>query len=135
MRGNDEVRVIANSLNGFDEYYSVQNGSGDTIIDINLGNSPTVTVQPCYFVGIENSDINQNIKIYPNPTSDILYISSDSEIKNIIITNVYGQIVYESYETGLNFELDLSNLSNNLYHISFTDANNIRSSSKIMVSH
>ena len=135
VRGNDEVRVIANSLNGFDEYYSVQNGSGDTIIDINLGNSPTITVQPCYFVGIENSDINQNIKIYPNPTSDILYISSDSEIKNIIITNVYGQIVYESYETGLNFELDLSNLSNNLYHISFTDANNIRSSSKIMVSH
>jgi hypothetical protein len=43
--------------------------------------------------------------------------------------------VYENYETGVNFELDLSKLSNNLYHISFTDANNIRSSSKIMVSH
>ncbi|MDB2539002.1 T9SS type A sorting domain-containing protein [Flavobacteriales bacterium] len=137
VRGNDEVRVIANGLNGFDEYYSVQNGSGDTIIDVSISNgySPTITVQPCYFVGLENSDINQNINIYPNPTRDILFISSVSEIKNIIITNVYGQIVYENYETGVNFELDLSYLSNNLYHISFTDANNLRSSSKIMVSH
>ncbi|MDC0520622.1 T9SS type A sorting domain-containing protein [Flavobacteriales bacterium] len=137
VRGNDEVRVIANGLNGFDEYYSVQNGSLDTIIDVSISNgySPTITVQPCYFVGLENSDINQNINIYPNPTRDILFISSVSEIKNIIITNVYGQIVYENYETGVNFELDLSYLSNNLYHISFTDANNLRSSSKIMVSH
>ena len=137
VRGNDEVRVIANGLNGFDEYYSVQNGSGDTIIDVSISNgySPTITVQPCYFVGLENSDINQNIKIYPNPTRDILFISSVSEIKNIVITNIYGQIVYESYETGMNFELDLSYLSNNLYHISFTDAYNERSSSKIMVSH
>ena len=137
VRGNDEVRVIANGLNGFDEYYSVQNGSGDTIIDVSISNgySPNITVQPCYFVGFENPDINQDIKIYPNPTRDILFISSVSEIKNIIITNVYGQIVYENYETGVNFKLDLSKLSNNLYHISFTDANNIRSSSKIMVTH
>ena len=137
VRGNDEVRVIATGLNGFDEYYSVQNGSGDTIIDVSISNgySPNITVQPCYFVGFENPDINQDIKIYPNPTRDILFISSVSEIKNIIITNVYGQIVYENYETGVNFELDLSKLSNNLYHISFTDANNIRSSSKIMVTH
>ena len=137
VRGNDEVRVIANGLNGFDEYYSVQNGSGDTIIDVSISNgySPNITVQPCYFVGFENPDINQDIKIYPNPTRDILFISSVSEIKNIIITNVYGQIVYENYETGVNFKLDLSKLSNNLYHISFTDANNIRSSCKIMVTH
>ena len=137
VRGNDEVRVNANGLNGFDEYYSVQSSSGDTIIDVSISNgySPTITVQPCYFVGFENPDFNHDIKIYPNPTSDILFISSVSEIKNIIITNVYGQIVYENYETGVNFELDLSKLSNNLYHISFTDANNIRSSSKIMVSH
>ena len=137
VRGNDEVRVNANGLNGFDEYYSVQSSSGDTIIDVSISNgySPTITVQPCYFVGFENQDFNQDIKIYPNPTSDILFISSVSEIRNIIITNVYGQIVYENYENGVNFELDLSKLSNNLYHISFTDANNIRSSSKIMVSH
>ncbi|MDA7787470.1 T9SS type A sorting domain-containing protein, partial [bacterium] len=135
VRGNDEVRVIANGLNGFDEYYSVQNGLGDTIIDVTTVTSSTITVQPCYFVGLENSDINKNIKIYPNPTSDILLISSTIKIKNIVITNIYGQIIYENFEKGLNFELDLSYLSNNLYHISFTDVNNIRSSSKIMVSH
>ena len=134
VRGNDEVRVIANGLSQF-EYYSVQNGLGDTIIDVTNVNSSTVTVQPCYFVGLENPDINQNIKIYPNPTRDILFISSVSEIKNIVITNIYGQRVYENFETGLNFELDLSSLLNNLYHISFTDVNNVRSSSKIIVSH
>ena len=135
VRGNDEVRVIANGLNGFDEYYSVQNGLGDTIIDVTTVTSSTITVQPCYFVGLENSDINKNIKIYPNPTSDILLISSTIKIKNIVITNIYGQIIYENHERGLNFELDLSYLSNNLYHISFTDVNNVRSSSKIIVSH
>jgi len=134
VRGNDEVRVIANGLSQF-EYYSVQNGLGDTIIDVTNVNSSTVTVQPCYFVGLENLDIKQNIKIYPNPTSDLLFIKSVSEIKNIVITNIYGQRVYENFETGLNFELDLSSLLNNLYHISFTDVNNVRSSSKIIVSH
>ena len=135
VRGNDEVRVIANGLNGFDEYYTVQNSLGDTIIDFNLGNSPTVTVQPCYFVGLENNNINPVIKIYPNPTRDILLISAESAIKKIVITNIYGQKVYENFEIGLNFELDLSHLTNNLYHISFTDVNNERLSSKIIVSH
>ena len=134
VKGNDEIKVIANGL-GFDEYYSVQNGLGDTIIDVTTANSSTLTVQPCYFVGLENDGINQNIKIYPNPTSDILLISSTIKIKNIVINNIYGQIVYENHESGLNFELDLSYLSNNLYHISFTDVNNVRSSSKIIVRH
>ena len=60
VRGNDEVRVMANGLNGFDEYYSVQNSLGDTIIDVSISNgySPTITVQPCYFVGFENPDFN-----------------------------------------------------------------------------
>jgi hypothetical protein len=135
VRENDEVRVITNGLNGFDEYYSVQNSSGDTIIDPTDVTSSTITVQPCYFVDLENPDINQNIEIYPNPTSDLLFINSNTQIKNIVITNIYGQKVYENFETGLNFEINLSYLSNNLYHISFTDANNKRSSSKIMVSH
>ena len=135
VRENDEVRVITNGLNGFDEYYSVQNSSGDTIIDPTDVTSSTITVQPCYFVDLENPDINQNIEIYPNPISDLLFIKSNTQIKNIVITNIYGQKVYENFETGLNFEINLSYLSNNLYHISFTDANNKRSSSKIMVSH
>ena len=110
VRGNDEVRVIANSLNGFDEYYTVQDGSGNIIIDATNFTSSTITVQPCYFVGLENTDINQSIEIYPNPTSDLLFIYSDTEIKNIVISNIYGQKVYESFETGLDFKLDLSYL-------------------------
>ena len=135
VRGNDEVKVIANGLNGFDEYYSVLDGSGNIIIDATNTTSSTVTVQPCYFVGLENAVVNQDIKIYPNPTSDLLFIESEYEIKNILITNIYGQKVYENFETGLDFKLDLSNFSNNLYHISFTDTNNKRSSSKIIISH
>ena len=135
VRGNDEVKVIANGLNGFDESYSVLDGSGNIIIDATNITSSSVTVQPCYFVGLENAVVNQNVKIYPNPARDILFISSVSEIKNIVLTNIYGQKVYENFETGLDFKLDLSYLSNNLYHISFTDTNNKRSSGKIIISH
>ncbi len=114
---------------------SVLDGSGNIIIDATNTTSSTVTVQPCYFVGLENTVVNQGIKIYPNPTSDLLFIESEYAIKNILITNIYGQKVYENFETGLDFKLDLSNFSNNLYHISFTDTNNKRSSSKIIISH
>jgi hypothetical protein len=122
VKGNDQVRVIANGLNGFDEYYTVQNGLGDTIIDFNNGNSPTITVQPCFSPGTGTLEINNNkIDIYPNPSNNILKIKSEIKISNVTITNIFGQTVYLNNRTEKYFEIDVSNFSNGFYQVTLTD--------------
>ncbi|HTA61940.1 MAG TPA: T9SS type A sorting domain-containing protein [Bacteroidia bacterium] len=61
--------------------------------------------------GINQIETNANqLKIYPNPASNEIFISSDKEsIKNITITNLLGQFVIN--------ENDIMSQSNNLFKI------------------
>lgn len=52
----------------------------------------TITNDP-EMVMLQGDLFNQKIKIFPNPTSDILNISSDEEIKRITIKNSNGQVI------------------------------------------
>ena len=133
VRGNDEVRVIANGLNVFDEYYTVQNGLGDTIIDFNNGNSPTITVQPCYFVGLENQDINQNIKIYPNPARDIVTIDSPNGINKISIYNIIGELIFNTSFVESKTILDVSYFNQGVYEIILIDNKNRTTVKKLII--
>ena len=64
-----------------------------------------------YYVGIE--DLNgSDISIYPNPTSDYLYLEGEDVI-DIQIVDFTGKLVLESEES----QLDLSSLENGIYYL------------------
>jgi len=50
----------------------------------------------------ETTIINAEIIVYPNPATDEINISSTETIRNIIILNCHGQLVYEGFKSKIN---------------------------------
>ena len=57
-------------------------------------------------------EVTANIKIYPNPTFDIVRIESNEIISDINIYNLHGQKINNPL---LNNNIDLRNLANGMY--------------------
>ena len=60
----------------------------------------------------------KNINVYPNPVKDMLYVETETEIKEIIIYDVYGrhQVTKTSSHQG-DLSIDVSNLNNGVYFV------------------
>jgi len=73
-----------------------------------------------------NSDNLDNLKVFPNPVSNILYVNFPKEISgkplHYKVINVVGQVVDNGYvELGVsNFELDLSDLNKGVFILELT---------------
>jgi len=61
---------------------------------------------------IENYQINNPVKIYPNPTSDKLYVEfSEIDVnRKIMIYNNLGQLIYQENACGLIEQIDIKKL-------------------------
>ncbi len=72
--------------------------------------------------------VTLGLTVYPNPVKDNLFVSSDSEITQLILTDISGKIIHEfdniSSDT---FELNITNLQSGVYllRISTKDANKL----------
>lgn len=82
---------------------------------------------------ITASSLNSNdlLNIYPNPADNYMYavyFSNTDKQMNMTITNLLGQLAYQkqvSIQEGENkLEIDLSDLSNGIYMVSFTGKEN-----------
>ena len=65
------------------------------------------------------TDVTPEIKLYPNPTNDILYIQTKGQnFENILIYNSVGQIVLkQNYENNI----DVTSLSEGIYYLRLTN--------------
>lgn len=74
---------------------------------------------------VNNIETNKNqLIIYPNPTTHSLFISSQSLVNTVQITDVLGEIVitYSPLQKGLEgIVINTSNLSNGIYFLKTTD--------------
>lgn len=72
--------------------------------------------------------------VYPNPSNGIFYMDVNSEVKNIKVVNILGDVIYnqniDSSETKK--QIDLSNFANGVYIISVTNGT-ISSSYKVVL--
>lgn len=70
-------------------------------------------------LGIEdNQNGNISFKIFPNPTSEFLFINTQNLIKEVSIYNLVGQKMESKLD---NNKINVSNLSNGTYFIKITD--------------
>ena len=69
-----------------------------------------------------------SISIFPNPARDLIYINAASRFKSLIIYDHLGKLVKHYYWKGgvHKMQIDLSNFSNGLYLLSFSDDENIQ---------
>ena len=97
-------------------------GSTDLLGNQRIYNT-TVDMGAYEFGSLLNSQTFNSFKnfiIYPNPTSSILNISSNEEIKLIEIYSLEGKLIFSTIEN----KIDISNLKSGLYVIKVTNNKN-----------
>ena len=87
-------------------YYAVN------IIDSCLSEPFGVTVE--IILGLD-SFTNDSVKIYPNPTFNLLSIESSNTIKQLTLTNLIGQIVLQKNVDNTTFNLELGSYKAGIY--------------------
>jgi len=103
-----------NQLAAMDIYAASTNGTPYFFMDdIEYTFGPTV--------GIGEIEVTpETTRIFPNPATDVLSISSNSNLRHVRMLNHLGQIVYNSDLSGTTFTLNTSNFPSGLYFVEIT---------------
>jgi hypothetical protein len=83
-----------------------------------LGNTSSVGIKEFYQTTFANQ-----LLVYPNPTSDNLFLSMDVNKfnnLNIRIFNLFGQTIKSTTLSSMDESIDVSNLKNGVYFIQLT---------------
>jgi hypothetical protein len=101
--GDDEVTTLFNSNSGISEWFN--------ILDLNEPN-----------LSINEFNDTTAIKIFPNPTEDLITITSSLTITNIDLFNLQGQKMDITLEED---KISLQDLSNGIYLLEIKTENNV----------
>ncbi len=76
--------------------------------------------------GIDDNEL-ANIKIFPNPVNDILYLENVSEISQISIYNIVGQKIITVNNNGSNnVNINTSEIHQGIYFVAIQNNDNTR---------
>ncbi|MBI4929553.1 MAG: T9SS type A sorting domain-containing protein [Bacteroidetes bacterium] len=99
-------------------------GGGDTSLYGGTYNSSyyyidNVLITPCDSIGgISDFKIEDNIKVFPNPTSGLFNVQmSGLESVQMKIYNVYGECIYQQICTSAHQQIDLSEANSGIYFL------------------
>jgi len=87
----------------------------DALVMLVNGNRPLVQLT-ITGLGTDES-ATSTFKLYPNPTKDILFLTSEKNITKYVMYNATGETIKEDDFQVTAGELDVSNLSSGLYYI------------------
>lgn len=95
---------------------------------VTLSDVVTVTQEDLTVTGINNSEKNLYLSLYPNPVIDVLNINSSKAISDLSILDATGRVInFANSNT-----MDLSNLSSGIYIVKITFEDNSSIIKKIM---
>jgi len=83
-------------------------------------------------VGIEEESHSSLVHLYPNPTSDKIYVELAETSLQCQIMNLMGNVIFETAITDSRFELDLSRLPSGLYLIKIIQADGTSTYEKVV---
>jgi len=92
-----------------------------------LGMKGTIIVQN--ITGVAAIQLQPELSVYPNPSTGMFHLAinglQDSKRYNLEVLNLLGEKVYSSVIATENPDIDLSNSSNGIYFIRFSDGQNL----------
>ncbi len=108
-------------LSGYDNqtvYVGIQCVSQDAFIFM------VDDIQITSIIGVSTPEMDEtSFVIYPNPAKDLALIKGQTEMKQIRIMNLTGQIVYERLVSGTDASINTTLLSSGLYFVQIETAN------------
>jgi hypothetical protein len=90
---------------------------------LNQGNSSVSTMSTMNFPKLNTDDENQTLYVYPNPTTDRLYInlpySENVSVTKVAVYNVFGQLLhtFSNLDENTYMELNTTNLNKGIYFV------------------
>lgn len=113
--GNYRTQVLNNNLAGTSIRFAFQNDGNDQYVMFLDNITLTATVPMS-----SNEFFANNLKLYPNPTKDIINLSSSTTlINNVSVTDLNGRIVKSFNLSGISqTELNVSDLTSGMYFVS-----------------
>lgn len=119
--GNYSIIVDARSSFFFMDKMVLRKSDVSDSTAFNLNNPES----SCYDASLSNRTVTQQeLKIFPNPTSGKLEIRNMPENTNLIITNMLGVVVRKLIIISDNDTIDIGDLDSGIYFISINDKNN-----------
>jgi hypothetical protein len=117
---NQQQVVFSGRFHGNNAFSSISsspttnsNGASDMFICLLDSNGNYQSV----LTAIDFNEQMSAFKIYPNPTSDFIFINTQNQIKGVSIYNVVGQKMESKLD---NNKINVSNLVNGTYFIKIT---------------
>jgi hypothetical protein len=118
--------------------YNVTSGSGELRkVDIATGTTALIGAFPGgaeidalaipdnLVTSIAEVSVKAVVNVFPNPAKDILNVIASQNIKNVRITNAFGQLVLSSTVNGSNTVISTSELSDGVYYLQIETADGI----------
>lgn len=109
--------------------YNLQLPAGSTSID----NSYIAALCSGTTSAVKNNFSRNEISVFPNPTNGKFRIKSDSEISEVRIHNLLGELIYHSKKPHTGAEINLSNRPKGIYLYQITDQKQHTKSGKIII--
>lgn len=104
--------IVDNQSQAVDTFYTFRNVTSDHMISVDF-----------LTTGITENDMDNRIRIYPNPVSQTLFIEHDIPFEYIKITTLPGQILYNNTVSGNKTELDVALYPPGIYFITLEGKN------------
>jgi hypothetical protein len=104
----------------------IATASGNYAVIVTLGAcSDTSSCVNIIITGIKTNALNNNIKLYPNPTSDYINvnIANNNQLVNYTITSIEGRTIATGATTNNTFKINLSEESKGLYFLRINQEN------------
>ena len=108
-----KLRIKNNKVIGYINYYLDSYDFDDFVIDWNAGEN-------CSMINSsKKTQLNENIKIFPSPALDVIYIETGEFLKNtsVKIYNTRGQEIMTAWINGNNPQISIDNLNAGMYFI------------------
>ena len=121
--GTDVDNVVFGAQTSDMSYSRIPNGTGNFVIQAPTFNGNNETLSVGQF-----ESFNASLKLYPNPTSNILNISNnDFSIDSVQVINLQGQVLYQNkYTNQNNIVLDLSTYANGIYLVNVNNQTRVK---------
>lgn len=127
------------SNSGYSDFMWVRENESLPIMRIQFYHSgSSISVQYCYVLNEALTGIRDieaapiSARIYPNPAKDFIFIDSEVDLGQVLLTDLSGRILYQTSGVGNKAVIPVSGLTAGIYFVRLYDENGLSGVTKVL---
>lgn len=115
LEGYSMIYLLDSNCNEMDNKPIYYNTTNDLLFILTDSSFNTLLVNFQHEVGIDEKNSLNTITIYPNPTQNQFTVSGITENSSIIVTDVFGKVVYQAFVSTLSANINTGSWAKGMY--------------------